>query len=78
MSVDRIKGKTEACEMKILRKTEEVTKKEIIRREDARKSLNINNIKEIIQIQRLRWFGHMNRTGESRTVLATWQTDIDW
>lgn len=70
-----LKSRITACEMKILRKIEGVTKLDKVRNETIRRNLKVKSVIEKIETQQLRWFGHLVRMNEDRTVKVVWETE---
>lgn len=71
---DSLKKSIEACEMKILRKIEGVSRMDKIKSETIRNNLKIKSVLLKIETQQLRWFGHLTRMEEQRTTKVIWET----
>ena len=69
----KLKSKIQACEMRILRLIFGVTKRDKIRNETIRNSLNVQSILTIIEKNQLRWFGHILRMPDIRDVKRMYQ-----
>lgn len=74
---ERMKSRIQACEMKILRKIEGVTRRDKLRNENIRQKLNMKGILEKIETQQLRWFGHLVRKKEDDLVKMIWEVKFD-
>lgn len=70
---DNLKSKVEACEMKILRKIEGVSRMDKIKSEVVRERLKVKGVLDKIETQQLRWFGHIVRMDENRTAKVIWE-----
>ncbi|KAK4883851.1 hypothetical protein RN001_000122 [Aquatica leii] len=60
--------------MKYLRGIMGVTKIDRVRNEEIRTTLKVESIKNTIERQQLRWFGHLNRMGNDRQTKVIWET----
>lgn len=67
----RTKSKVQAAEMKVLRLIKGVTRRDRIRNEDIRRELGITAIIQVVEINRLRWHGHVMRMEEERLPRQT-------
>lgn len=74
---EKLKQKIITCEMKILRKIAGVTRLDKIRNDRIRSDLNVISAVQKIEQQQLRWFGHIVRMNENRTVKMIWETEIN-
>lgn len=59
--IKKQKSKLQACEIKILRKIQGVTKLDKVRNEKVRRGLKIKSKINKIEAQQLRWFKHVTR-----------------
>lgn len=67
-------NKIQASEMKYLRGIMGVTKRDRLRNVEIRNELEVEPVKNTIERQQLRWFGHLSRMGNSRQPKIIWQT----
>ncbi|KAK4876727.1 hypothetical protein RN001_009233 [Aquatica leii] len=51
-----------------------VTKRDRARNEQIRTTVKVESIKNTIERQQLRWFGHLNRMGNNRQTKVIWET----
>lgn len=70
----RMASKVQAIEMKFLRGVKGITKRDKIRNSKIREDLEVKPIQDDIHRRQLRWFGHLIRMGEERTVKKIWQS----
>lgn len=62
----REESRIQAAEMKFLRSILGKTRRDRIRNEEIRRTLEVGKLNDRIETQRLRWYGHMRRMGQER------------
>lgn len=67
------KSKIQAVEMKYLRRTRGVTKKDKIRNTKIRDDLELESTLEFIEKRQLSWWGHLHRMDQRRPVKRIWE-----
>ena len=71
---NKTKSKIQAAEMKILRVIKGVTRRDRLRNVDIRDELGITSILDIVERNKLRWYGHVQRMEEDRLpkIMLEW------
>ena len=71
---NKTKSKIQAAEMKILRVIKGVTRRDRLRNVDIRNELGITSILDIVERNKLRWYGHVQRMEEDRLpkIMLEW------
>ena len=72
----RDESKIQASEMKFLRSTIRVTRRDRIRNVKIREMLKEEPLQEKIQTSRLKWYGHVKRMGEDRLPRKAHETEM--
>lgn len=74
---DRLKSRIQASEMKYLRATIGVTRRDRIRNEYIRERVKVTPILDKIEQRQLGWFGHLTRMTNTRGVKQIWTAGDD-
>ena len=67
------KSRLQAIDMKYLRAVKKVTRLDRIPNDVIRRELEVEHILDRIEQQQLKWYGHLNRMGDSRQVKRIWE-----
>ncbi|CAH2003424.1 unnamed protein product [Acanthoscelides obtectus] len=73
---NRLKSKIQAVDMKFFRKVTRITRRDKIRNDIVRAELGVESISHRVEVQQLRWFGHLNRMKESRPAKRVWEARV--
>lgn len=71
-----MKSRIQAIDMKYLRRTKGVTRRDRIRNDIIREELEIEPITNVIEKQQLKWYGHLIRMQNERPVKSIWEARI--
>ena len=67
----------ETTEMKMLRRMLDVTLKDRMRNEDVRRRTTMTlSVVSVIEVNKLRWYGHMLRKSEDEVVRQAWEVPV--
>ena len=66
----------ETTEIKMLRRMLHVTLKDRMRNEDVRRTAVASSVASVIEVNKLRWYGHMLRKSEDEVVRQAWEVPV--
>ena len=67
------KSRIQAMEMRYLRKVKGKTRMDKIRNEKIREDLEVESVTDKLEIQKLKWFGHLIRMNTNRPTKQIWE-----
>ena len=73
---DPLRSRMQVIEMKYLRRVQGLTRRDEIPNEIIRKELEIDPVLQVIENQRLKWFGYLIRMSEQRPTKRVWEPRI--
>lgn len=76
ITTEKQKQKIQTAEMKYLRRVVGKTKRDKIRNQTIRTSLDIQPLQDRVYQAQLRWFGHLNRMDDQRIAKRAWEARL--